>query len=761
MKRISWVAAIAVFIGGGAFYSQAALTPLGGEYPLLGNITGHQQNPHAAANSDGGFVVWQNATANSKGERVLVQRLNADLGGAGAPLVASQNLANINEVHPRVALLPDGSGVVTWEAGARGATDVFVRFLDANGNFTSGITRANTFATGVQSDADVAVLPDGTVMVVWTSLGQDGDGEGVYGQRFTSRGVRDGAEFLINQSTARNQSMPNVAALNGDRFVVCWVSESVNGRNNSGAANLRANLMARLFNAGGTPTGNEYRLNDGDVVVSGARLAAGANGGFTVAWVQTDEKNMNNLSDIYVKSFDNAGLPTAAAKKHNTYLRGRQEDPELAVLGNDALVAWTSFGQDAGGAGIQGRMVKGGAEFAVNSQGNLHQKAPVVITNGANKYLALWVNTIKADHSILAAQRYISSEGAVAAGVKDVTAGEVNVVGAEVARRKTNTKALKTPPQPESVATMSLAAPPPPPAANPAAKRIAAAEHMNGGSAATKPQVANNSMRQPAPTPTPANNATARRPGNTRLSNAAETALQSMARMRQGAPNRINMRRPGMVRNNSSAYQAQSSLLQQARSRTQGLQGTRPGMLRPTGLYGQRPGSTQPSLSRMGMLRQPQQPTQMAGLTQNTRGFSTAQTTRSTRLGPQMTRSNLRVAPSSSSVFGRPGQQVARNSTRQPNSAMNRMEFLRNRGNSSTAAAQMAAAQPVNASLAQSGRDYYLRYQSQSGSRYQVQSSNDQSNWRNVGGVRSGRGGTDSVRVVPGSAKYYRVVRSN
>ena len=291
------------------------------------------------------------ATANSKGERVLVQRLNADLSGAGAPLVASQNLANVNEVNPRVALLPDGGGVVTWESGARGATDVFVRFLDANGNFITGITRANTFATGVQSDADVAVLPDGTVMVVWTSLGQDSDGEGVYGQRFTARGVRDGTEFLINQSTARNQSMPNVAALNGDRFVVCWVSESVNGRNSSGAANLRANLMARLFNAGGTPTGNEYRLNDGDVVVSGARLAAGANGGFTVAWVQTDEKNMNNLSDIYVKSFDNAGLPTAAAKKHNTYLRGRQEDPELAVLGNDALVAWTSFGQDAGGAG--------------------------------------------------------------------------------------------------------------------------------------------------------------------------------------------------------------------------------------------------------------------------------------------------------------------------------------------------------------------------------------------------------------------------
>ena len=79
MKKISILVAYAMFFLGAV--SQAALTPLGGEYPLLGDIAGHQQNPHVAVGITGGFVAWQNATDNSKGERILAQRLNADFSG--------------------------------------------------------------------------------------------------------------------------------------------------------------------------------------------------------------------------------------------------------------------------------------------------------------------------------------------------------------------------------------------------------------------------------------------------------------------------------------------------------------------------------------------------------------------------------------------------------------------------------------------------------------------------------------------------------
>ena len=178
MKKISMLAAYAMLFYGGAI-SQAALTPLGGEYPLLGDIAGHQQNPHVAVGVTGGFVVWQNATDNSKGERILVQRLNADFTGVGSPLVVSQNMAGSNEINPRVSMLPEGGAVVVWEAGPRASKDIYVRFLDAQGNFVGGAQRANTHATGIQTDAGVATLANGQTLVVWTSLGQDGDGEGV------------------------------------------------------------------------------------------------------------------------------------------------------------------------------------------------------------------------------------------------------------------------------------------------------------------------------------------------------------------------------------------------------------------------------------------------------------------------------------------------------------------------------------------------------------------------------------------------------
>ncbi|HUQ72267.1 MAG TPA: hypothetical protein VM165_22265, partial [Planctomycetaceae bacterium] len=43
--------------------------------------------------------------------------------------------------------------------------------------------RVNTYTTGVQSGAAVAVDGDGDFVVVWTSNGQDGSSVGVYAQR--------------------------------------------------------------------------------------------------------------------------------------------------------------------------------------------------------------------------------------------------------------------------------------------------------------------------------------------------------------------------------------------------------------------------------------------------------------------------------------------------------------------------------------------------------------------------------------------------
>ena len=53
--------------------------------------------------------------------------------------------------------------------------------------------RINMYTTSNQRRPSVAMSLDGRFVVVWYSLGQDGDGTGVYGQRFDADGQHLGA----------------------------------------------------------------------------------------------------------------------------------------------------------------------------------------------------------------------------------------------------------------------------------------------------------------------------------------------------------------------------------------------------------------------------------------------------------------------------------------------------------------------------------------------------------------------------------------
>ncbi|MBL8497754.1 MAG: hypothetical protein JNK39_07995, partial [Nitrosomonas sp.] len=45
-------------------------------------------------------------------------------------------------------------------------------------------TRINTYTTSGQDSPSVAGLNDGSFVIIWQSLGQDGASHGIYGQRY-------------------------------------------------------------------------------------------------------------------------------------------------------------------------------------------------------------------------------------------------------------------------------------------------------------------------------------------------------------------------------------------------------------------------------------------------------------------------------------------------------------------------------------------------------------------------------------------------
>ena len=83
---------------------------------------------------------------------------------------------------------------------------------------------------------------------MWGSDGDpDGDGSGVYGQRFDSDGNALGDEFLVNSGTTGNQKWPSVAGDADNNFIATWTSTDADSEGVSG----------RVFSTGDTDGGDE------------------------------------------------------------------------------------------------------------------------------------------------------------------------------------------------------------------------------------------------------------------------------------------------------------------------------------------------------------------------------------------------------------------------------------------------------------------------------------------------------------------------
>ena len=130
---------------------------------------------------------------------------------------------------PSVAIEPSGAFVVAWTSdGQDGSSDgVFGRRFDASGNALGNDFLANTVTAGAQSQANVGVDSTGSFLVTWSST--DGSNLGIFGRRFDGSGVAQGPEFQINSYTTNSQSYGKLAMNPAGNFVVTWTSYGQDG----------------------------------------------------------------------------------------------------------------------------------------------------------------------------------------------------------------------------------------------------------------------------------------------------------------------------------------------------------------------------------------------------------------------------------------------------------------------------------------------------------------------------------------------------
>ena len=194
----------------------------------------NQRNPSLAALPNGNFVVaWvsenqglSDAAVSGGESRVDVYARLFDPNGLPLTDDLLVNDAVLTEnATPAMAALAGGGFRVAWaqrDGDPNDGWDIVTRAFDAQGAAASVTVRVNTHLKGDQYAPKIASCPVGEI-IVWTSLGQDGSREGVFG-RWITGGAPAGTEFQVNTTTLGSQYQQTVAASPGNRVLVGWSS---------------------------------------------------------------------------------------------------------------------------------------------------------------------------------------------------------------------------------------------------------------------------------------------------------------------------------------------------------------------------------------------------------------------------------------------------------------------------------------------------------------------------------------------------------
>lgn len=381
--------------------------PNGSQYALVGSLPGDQTRAQVALSRTGGFVVWQDNVTDGDGFGISARRLDANYSG-DRNVFRVNTQGQGNQENPQIALLRDGSAVIVWQGGTQGSQDIFARFVGSNGFTTSDIL-VNSYVQGQQAKPVVAALVDGTIVVAWSSVGQDGSMQGVYAQRLSASGERIGSEVQVAQSTLWNQRDPSIAALANGGFVVSWISEV--GSDLTGE--FAVNAQARVFSTSG-PAGNEFMVNHGTNVCAAPSVAAGRGDGFMVVWSEQDLATEGAGWEILGRVYDSAGNAKNFGPRLNSNSFRDQVMPRIAAGGEEFLVIWTSIEQSGLRESIFGRFVtdKGvpySEEFRVNARTTSLQLNPSVTSDGNGQFVATWSSFMGGEASYdLFAQRFLA-----------------------------------------------------------------------------------------------------------------------------------------------------------------------------------------------------------------------------------------------------------------------------------------------------------------------------------------------------------------
>ena len=215
------------------------------EFILNSTTVSVQDDPKVTATQDGGFIaVWQSYDPDGTYFDIQAQKFNVDGVAQGAEFTVNSEKAS-QQLSPEITELTNSDYVVVWASAEQDTANsygIFGQLFEANGTAKGAEFQVNTYVEGRQDSPSIAALSDGGFVVSWNSVGQDGSNYGVYAQKFTSAGAKDGSETRLAENTEMNQMFASIDATDNGNFIASWHS------NHDGVEYTPYDIYADIYN---------------------------------------------------------------------------------------------------------------------------------------------------------------------------------------------------------------------------------------------------------------------------------------------------------------------------------------------------------------------------------------------------------------------------------------------------------------------------------------------------------------------------------
>ena len=291
---------------------------------------------------------------------------------------------------PYITSLPNGGYVIAWTSvGQDGSGNgVFAQIYDSNDAKVGAEFQVNTHTNNGQLDPAISAFSDNKFIVVWTSNGQDGSMSGVYGQIFNSDGTKSGSEFLIPTNLGNAQYNQNVKVLSDGNALVTW--ESYHLHSSSGGGH---EIFGQLISSSGSKIGSEFQINT--VTAGGqneSQISELSNGNVIVAYESGAPVGERNIRGQII---DASGTKVGSELTFSTSSTDQVEVAVAGLTGGGFVTTWQAANQDGDGQGVYYRVFDNNGtaltgELLANTTISGDQTFPKVATLADGGFLLAW-----------------------------------------------------------------------------------------------------------------------------------------------------------------------------------------------------------------------------------------------------------------------------------------------------------------------------------------------------------------------------------